>query len=225
MSDSTTIADKQLNYPFLLVTQMVCADQQIHSEESKALHELANQIGVGQRTLDDMEKIFAQDEHQISLEDITRRMPPGMQSEAMRQILALAYVDGFFSPLERNMVEQVAQHWNRSAGEIQELIEEAESFTASHSSGDDNNQSEVSVGARLLIGAESILSRSLVNKLSAIAPQNVGRRIEQLRQEILLSGPEYDDAIRQCAVILEDYKFAEVALKGTNSALYNLGRR
>lgn len=101
-------------------------------------------------------------------------------------------------------------------GEIQELIAEAESFTNSHSIGDDNNQSEVSGGACLLIGAESILSRSMVNKLAAIAPQNVGRKIEQLRQEILLAGPEYDDAIRQCAAIaLEDYKFAEVALKET----------
>jgi ribosome biogenesis GTPase A/uncharacterized tellurite resistance protein B-like protein len=225
MSDSTTIADEQLDYPFLLVTQMVCADKQIHSEESKALHEIANQIGVEQCTRDEMEKIFAQDEHQISLEDVTRKMPLGKQTEAMRQILALAYIDGFFSPLERDMVEQVARHWNRSAGEIQELIEEAEGFTASHSIGDDNNQSEVSVGARLLIGAESILSRSMVNKLAAIAPQNVGRKIEQLRQEILLAGPEYDDAIGQCAAIAgEDYKFAEVALKGTNLALYNLGK-
>jgi hypothetical protein len=42
---------------------MVCADQQIHSEESKALRELADQARIGQRTLDEMEKILAQDEH------------------------------------------------------------------------------------------------------------------------------------------------------------------
>ena len=225
MSNVIITANEQLDYPFLLVTHMVCADQQIHSEESKALHELASQIRVGQHTLDEMEKILTQDEHQMSVEDVTLRVPPEQQSEAMRQILALAYIDGFFSPLEREMVEQVAQVWNWRTGEIQQLIEEAEGLSATHSISNDNNQLELSVGARLLMGAESILSRSLVNKLTEIAPQNVGCKIEQLRREILLAGPEYDDAIRQCAAIArEDYKFAEVALKGAFSALYDLGK-
>ena len=225
MSDSTTIASEQLDYPFLLVTHMVCADQQIHSEESKALRELADKAKIGQRTLDEMEKILAQDEHLCSVEDVAPRVPPGQQSEAMRQILALAYIDGFFAPLERDMVEQVAQIWNWSAGEIQRLIEEAEGFTANRSINNDNNQPELSVGARFLKGAESILSRALVTKLAEIAPENVGRRIEQLQQEILLAGPEYDDAIQQCAAIAtEDYKFAEIALKGTRLALYNLAK-
>jgi tRNA U34 5-carboxymethylaminomethyl modifying GTPase MnmE/TrmE len=172
-----------------------------------------------------MEKILAQDEHHLCVEDVAHRVPPGQQSEAMRQILALAYIDGFFSPLEREMVEQVAQIWNWSAGEIQRLIEEVEGFTANRSINNDNNQPELSVGARFLKGAESILSRALVTKLAEIAPENVGRRIEQLQQEILLAGPEYDNAIRQCAAIAtEDYKFAEVALKGAGSALTNLGR-
>ncbi len=124
------------------------------------------------------------------------------------------------------MVEQIAGIWNWSAREIQRLIEQAEGFTAlTRSKGDDNNQAEMSFGARLLKGAESILSRSLVNKLVEIAPENVGVRIEQLRREILLAGPEYDEAIRQCAAIAtEDYKFAEVALKSSYSALYNLGK-
>jgi GTP-binding protein EngB required for normal cell division len=122
------------------------------------------------------------------------------------------------------MVEQVARFWNWSTGEIPQLIEEAEGFTANRVN-NDTNQPELSVGARLLKGAESILSRSLVSKLAEIAPENVGRRIEQLQQEILLAGPEYDDAIRQCAAIAtEDYKFAEVALKGAGSALSTLGR-
>jgi hypothetical protein len=86
----------------------------------------------------------------------------------MRQILALAYIDGFFAPLERDMVEQVAQIWNWSAGEIQRLIEEAEGFTANRSINNDNNQPELSVGARFLKGAESILSRALVTKLAEI---------------------------------------------------------
>lgn len=67
MSNLITTAVEQIDYPFLLVTHMVCADQQIHSQQSKALHELASQIRVGKRTLEEMEKILAQDEHQMSV--------------------------------------------------------------------------------------------------------------------------------------------------------------
>lgn len=225
MSNLITTAVEQIDYPFLLVTHMVCADQQIHSQQSKALHELASQIRVGKRTLEEMEKILAQDEHQMSVKDVTCKVPPSQQSEAMQQILALAYIDGFLSPFERMMVERVARIWNWPVEEVQWLIEEAEGFTATYCLGDDNDQPELSISTRLLMGAESILSRSLVNKLAEIAPQNVGRQIEQLQREILLAGPEYDDAIRQCAAIArEDYKFAEVALKGVWSALYDLGK-
>ena len=200
MSNPNKTADDQLDYPFLLVTHMVCADRQIHSEESKALHELANQIELGQRTKGEMEKILTQDEHQMSVKDVTCGVPPGQRIEAMRQILALAYIDGFSSALEREMIEQVAQIWNWPADLIQRLIAAA-GLTANRFIGNDNDQPELSVGARLLTGSESILSRSLLNKLTEIAPQNVGRQVEQLRQEILLAGPEYDDAVRQCAAI------------------------
>ncbi len=98
-------------------------------------------------------------------------------------------------------------------------------LTGKVSSVDDDNQPELSVGARLVKGADSIFSRALVDNLAKIVPENVGRQIEQLRREILLSGPEYDDAIQQCAAIAtEDYKFAEIALKGTRLALNNLGK-
>lgn len=64
-----------------------------------------------------------------------------------------------------------------------------------------------------------------MDNLTKIAPENVGRQIKQLRQEILLSGPEYNKAIQECAAIAtEDYKFAELGLTGTRETLYNLGK-
>jgi len=209
-----------INYPFLLVTHMVCADQQIHSEESKALHELATQIEAGQRTLEEMEKILAQDDHQLSVEEVARRVPSSQKNEAMCQILAIAYVDGFCSVLERKMAERIAQIWNWPKAEIQQQIEEAGAFSDTGFL-DESNQQKLSVSGRLLQKADSILSRALVNKLANLT--GAEEKVEQLRQEILLSGPEYDEAIRQCAVIAkEDYKFAELALKSAGSTLRSL---
>lgn len=224
MPELTTIADEQLDYPFLLVTHMVCADQQIHSKEAKALHELAKLTKVGQKTIAEMEKILAQDEYQISVENVARKVSPGQQNEAMRQILALAYsIDGFFSLLEREKVERLADTCNCSVAEILQIITEVGGFNTNSYDSDNNDEQKLSLGARLLRGIEPILSRSKINKLAEIAPENIGQPIEEPQQKILLSESEYDDAIRQCAAIAtENYEYAKLALEGTYSALENL---
>ena len=223
MSDLISKTTEHLDYPFLLVTHMVCADQQIHSEESKALRELATQIGASQRTLAEMEKILAQDENQLSVEDLARKVLPGKQSEAMSQMLAIAYVDGSCSALERQMAEQVARIWNWPTGEVQRQLVEAGAFADTRFIGEHNQQQKPSIGARFLAGADSLLSRALVDNVAKLTGSE--QKVEQIRREILLTGPEYDEAIRQCAVIAdEDYKFAELALKRTLSALNNLDK-
>lgn len=223
MSDLSSRTTEHLDYPFLLVTHMVCADQQIHSEESKALRELATQIGASQRTLAEMEKILAQEENHLSVEDLAREVSPGEQSEAMSQMLAIAYVDGFCSALEREMAEQVARIWNWPAGEVQQQLAEAGAFTDTRFIGEHNQQQKVSFGARFLKGADSLLSRALVDNVAKLTGSE--QKVEQLRREILLTGPDYDEAIRQCAVIAdEDYKFAELALQRALSALSKLGK-
>ncbi|MEG4939227.1 GTPase [Microcoleus sp. F4-D5] len=221
MSDLSSTTPEHLDYPFLLVTHMVCADQQIHSEESKALRELATQIGASERTLAEMEKILAQEESQLSVEDLAAKVSPGEQSEAMSQMLAIAYVDGFCSVLEREMAEQVARIWNWPTGEVQRQLAEAGAFTDTRFIGEHNQKQKVSFGARFLAGADSLLSRALVDNLAKLTGSE--QKVEQLRREILLTGPEYDEAIRQCAVIAdEDYKFAEGALESADKALSKL---
>jgi len=223
MLDSVVVEDKSLDYPFLLISHMVCADQQIHSEEAKGLRALAHQAGISQRTLEEMEKILAQDEQRLSIESLAQAIPRKQRSEVLQQLLAIAYIDGFCSPLEREMVEQVAQLWSVPSETIQRLLIRAENFTNKSTNGSEKEY--LSLGARLLQGADSVLSRSLIDRLATIAPQDVGRKIEQLRQEILLAGPEYDDAIQRCAAIArEDYQFAEIALKSTSSALEGLSQ-
>ncbi len=118
------------------------------------------------------------------------------------------------------MAEQVAEIWNWSKGEIQQLIEDAAIFRTIKNSADNKEQAELSLGARFLQGADSVLSPILVDSLAKIAPEKVGRKLEELRREILLAGLEYDQAIQRCATIAtEDYKYAELALKNTGTAI------
>ena len=215
---------ESINYGFLLLAHMICADEQIHNQEMKALKDLAQQVQIDDLTLQEMEKILGQDEAQITLEQAARKLPVAQQSEAMRQILAIAYVDGFFSPLEREAVDQVAKLWKISKFEIEQMLEYAQGFNQKATDTAEES-SELSVGARLLKGAESVLSKSLVSKLTELAPEHIGEQIERLQREILLSGPEYDAAIQQCAEIAkQDFKYAYKALKDTHSALNELGK-
>lgn len=224
MPDAISSESVPLNYSFLLLVHIVCADQQIHSREAKALNDLASQAKINQPTLLAMEKILSQDSDCLSIEETARNISLGQRSEALRQVLAIAYVDGFFAPLEREIVNQLIHLWGIHKSEIDQMLESAQDFgVSSTDQGDD--QVNLSIGARLLRGAESLLSRSLVNKLTELAPENVGKKIEQLQREILLSGSGYDEAIQHCAKIAgEDYRYARNALKQTYDTLQELGK-
>ena len=226
MSNANSTANESLNYPFLLLSHMVCTEQQIHRDTAQALQELASQTKMGEDTIAEMEKILTQDKQRLSVEEIASKIAPNQQQETLRQLLAMGYVDGFFSPLERELIEQVAQIWNGSIEELQQLLIEAERLNYNPSINENQEPSKLSVGALLLKGAESILSRALVTKLAELVPEPMGYRIQQLQREILLAGPEYSEAVQRCAAIAsEDYKLAEAALKETRSALANLGKR
>jgi len=216
------ISSDSLNYSFLLLVHVICADQQIDSRESKALQELASQARINQITLQSAEKILAQDEDCLSIEQVAQKISLGQRIESLRQVLAIAYIDGYFSPLERELVNQITQWWGIHKPEVNEMLEAAQGFGQT-SLENTEDQVNLSIGARLLQGAESLLSQSLVSKLAELAPENIGKKVEQLQREILLSGPEYGEAIERCAKIAnDDYRYAEKALKHTCKTLQDL---
>jgi uncharacterized tellurite resistance protein B-like protein/tRNA U34 5-carboxymethylaminomethyl modifying GTPase MnmE/TrmE len=217
------LSNELIDYRLILIAHMICADQQIHSEEAKALHDLAEQVNASQQTIDETEKIFSQDKNHILLEDAARRINPNQRDESLRQVLAIAYVDGFFSPLEEEMAEKIAQIFGLS-GQLEKIIEEAEKeFSVNSSSEDEALKPSLGLGAVILSGLNSPISRWLFGNLGKIAPENIGRKIEKLQREILLSGSGYDEAIKKCGDIArEDYQFAEKSLNKTKDSLDRL---
>ncbi|WP_241392595.1 GTPase [Rippkaea orientalis] len=192
-------------------------------KENQALHELATQANIGQRTLDEMNKILDQEENHLKIKTVAQRIPLGQQNEAIRQVLALAYIDGFFSPLEKEMIEEIVKIWNWPQNDLVHILEEAESFYP-QSKDNNDNQEELSFAARFLKNQyTSVFSRSFIPIARKLAPETIGRTIERIEREILLSGPEYDEAIQQCAKIAqEDYKYAKIALNRTSDTLKKL---
>ena len=68
------IASEQLNYGFLLLVHLICADKQIHSEEIKYLNELGDRANIWQHTLDEMGKILAHNSQHLTLDCIAKQV-------------------------------------------------------------------------------------------------------------------------------------------------------
>ncbi len=214
-----------MHYDLLLITHVICADRQIHSEEVRYLNALSKKNGADATTIELVDKIFAQDENCLSVEDVAKNISLETRQEVFLQVLEVAHVDGNFSPLEKNIIDKIAEIWNLSESNVQIAIAQADSnYRKSQSQKSIQDEHvELSLSAKVLKGAESVFSRGLVKKLGEAAPVDIGQRIEQLQREVLLSGTEYDEAIQKCAKIAqEDYKFAESRLKQTELALQQL---
>lgn len=223
MSDTLYTASEKLNYGFLLLVHLVCADKQIHSEEIKYLNELSDRANISQQTLDEMAKILALDTHHLTLDFIAKQVAMGEQSEVMRQILAIAYADGYFAPSEKEMLARVASLWNWSSTEVDRIIAEVEKgdrVTVNSTS----DRTELSFAAKLFKHEQkSALSRAVINMAGKVAPEAIGTKVERLERQILLSGHKYDEAIANCSQIArEDYQYAELAFKKTESTLKTL---
>ena len=224
MSYSSTVGSKQLDLGFLLLVHLVCADQQIHSEEIKYLNELSDRANISQQTKDEMDKILTQDSHHLTIDYIAKQVSVGQQSEVMRQILAIAYADGYFAPSEREMLNRLADIWNWSNTEIDRITTEAESSSNQVRSSNDRDQAKLSFAAKLFKNEKkSALSRAVIDMASKVAPEAIGKKVECLERKILLSGHEYDEAIQQCSKIAqEDYQYAELAFNKTEATLKTL---
>ncbi|HEY9771098.1 MAG TPA: GTPase [Coleofasciculaceae cyanobacterium] len=159
MSNSPLVSE-QLDYGFLLLTHLICADKQIHSEEIKYLNELSDRAN-SQQTKDEMDKIFAQDPNHLTVDKIINFISTSQQSELIRQILAMAHVDGDFAFLEKELIHKIGKIWNWSEEEIDWHRQCAEKFA-------DSRKAKVKQET-LLIGEEYIKA---VESCSQIAQED-----------------------------------------------------
>ncbi len=217
-----------MNYNLLLLAHTVCADRQIHNEEARALYELAKCVDADKETVDEIEAILSQDEQCLKLEEVAARIQPSQRQEALRQVIAIAYADGYLSPLEKNLINTLASPslWNISSTQVEDIIANAERGVIRECSGTVETTRDISFGAKVLRGAESILSRNLIGKIADLAPEDIGRTIKKLQREVLLAGPEYDEAIQRCSLIAsEDYKFTLNILANSEKDLEELKQK
>ena len=215
-----------MNYSLLLLAHIICADQQIHSEEIRYLDELIKNNGIDTPTTEAIESILSQSENYPSLEECTRLVARDERQHLLYQILEITYADGYLAPLEKIAVNEVVKIWKFPQAKFDQAIANAEKYYRTNRKKNnlsDSEKANLSVGAKILKGAETVFSRGLVKKIAEAAPSELSQKIERLQREVLLAGPEYDEAVLRCAKIAtEDYEFAKSRLERTEKALEDL---
>lgn len=219
MSYSTSKNSEQINYPFLLYTHMVCADQRIHNKELIHLETLKQQLRVGERTIEEKEKIFTQNENFLTIEIIAKGVASNQRSEVVWQLLHLAFIDGYCHPLERDMAEQVARIWNWEKTEIHQRIEQLEvRYSPAQAT-----PNKTSILNSIAESFNSIFPGMQTKKQSQGASGSFSQQSELFKKNMILGGKDYDKAIVKCGAIAdEDYKLTEAALEKTESTLDKL---
>ena len=222
----SNIVEIRPDYQFLLLVNIVCADGQLHSEELKYLEKLAQKYEIEQLTRDEMNKTIACDDNRLCIKDLADRIDTADREETMRQMIILAHSDGFFAASERETINNIGKIWNWSPNKIDEIIKQVEikQIETTVSNSNQYHSPDLSFSANLLNNAKKFtFSRSLVEKAANFAPETIGNTIERLEKEILLSGPEYQEAIEKCSTIAEeDYEYVELALNKARSTLSDL---
>jgi len=214
-----------MNYSLLLLAHIICADQQIHSEEVRYLDELIKNNGADTATNEAIESILSQSENHPSLEECAKSVAREDRQHLLDQILEVTYADGYLAPLEKIAIDQIIEIWKFPQAKVNKSIANAEKYYRTNRKNNlsDSEKANLSVGAKILKGAETVFSRGLVKKISEVAPSEIGQKIERLQREVLLAGPEYDEAVLRCAKIAaEDYEFAKSRLERTEKALEDL---
>lgn len=182
----------------LFLAHIAVADAQIHTREAQAIHQFLDSQGSGQSLKDEIQKIFADSDDKISQDEVIARLVrsnPETQRQALITGLAVAYSDGFFQVAERDLFLRLINRTGFLRDEYLDLKE----MTLFLVQNDTITEQTVPL---LHLVAET--HKSLIQTLAD------HQQAEHTPSKPLLSGQEYDTAIRFCAdIAMEDFRYVE----------------
>ena len=143
MTYATKVDQEKLDYGFLVLTHIACADQQINSEKLKYLEELGNQRNISERTKDEMKRILADNNQHLQVNYITNSKLSEQRSLVMKQILDTFYNNDLFRLSEQEAIMRIASVCNWSQKGIKRIIrKEGFKFQNNNNNNDNNSSSQ-----------------------------------------------------------------------------------
>ena len=124
MTYATKVVQEKIDYGFLVLTHIVCADRQINSEKLNYLKELGDQRNISERTKDEMQRILAQNDQHLKVDYLTNEKLNEQRSLVMEQILTTFYEHRLFNFSEQEAIMRIASVCNWSQKGIKRIIQE-----------------------------------------------------------------------------------------------------
>jgi uncharacterized tellurite resistance protein B-like protein len=226
MIDLRSTHPDEPSYPFLLLTYLICADEQIHIEEWRNLRVLAAKLEIEGRTREEMEKILSQGEDRLALDDIIRSVPKQDRERALRLLVSMAYVDGFCDWPERRFLEEVVKRWQAPRETLDQLCSQAEYPVRQREKNQERieDREKPPLVVRIFHILDALFPPKLVDAITKVTPQGARRWLESMRRKSLLAGHDYTEAIKVCTQVAhEDIALAEEAVERAWTTLDRLG--
>ena len=196
MTYSPTVVQEKLDYGFLVLTHIVCADQQITPEKLQYLKEVGDRRNISEQTKAKMEKILAQNEKHLKVDYFANKKLNEQRSQVMQQILATFYKQALFGFSEEEAIKRIASVCNWSQKGIKRIIQ-AQDFKVQHSQ--ESKQTELSLLAQPLKNQKKSapifpeIEKNLVEALQNL--QNLPPELAQEKVVDSLFMPTFLDAL------------------------------
>jgi tRNA U34 5-carboxymethylaminomethyl modifying GTPase MnmE/TrmE len=224
-ADIEKVECEVIDYAFLIYVYMICADEQEHIYETRALDLLMKEEGVNAKTKEEAGKIISQEEDRIPVQEVIDSIPEESYLQCIKNLAAFSYVDGYCDPLERDLLDEVAKKWGFTQKELNVFCAEGESAWAHIAEEAEhlNYSQQFNLGEKVVLGADRLINGRLLKFMKKLKLETIRQKLETLENKILLSGPEYNKAIEECRqVAQEDIEFTSPALETTRDILQQL---
>ena len=203
----------------LLTAHIACADKQLHNNEIKQLATFLRN-DASDVAAEEIDKILMQADDAIDLSAVLSVVPVADQKRTLEMAFRIAQADGHLHLEESTLLKQIADVWNISAAGMKAIEAKARHSTAHE---EETQKQTTSPKAKIVQTLDLLFSKGL---LSAVAKSDGGvwqRKLRQLRQEVLFTGPEYAGAVQHCREVA-NHDFTRVAspLKRIQKMLENL---
>lgn len=203
----------------LLIAHIACTDKQLHNNEIKQLATFLRN-DTSDVAAKEIDKILVQADDAIDLSAVLSEVPIADQKRTLEIAFRMAYADGHLHLEESTLLKQIADVWNISAAGMKAIDAKARYGTAHE---DETIKKTTSPEAKIVQTLDLLFSKGL---LSAVAKSDGGvwqRKLRQLRQEVLFTGPEYAGAVQLCREVANhDFKRVASPLKRIQKMLENL---
>lgn len=203
------------------LARVAVSDSLIDDREIELLESFLRNLGEAEGMPMSAQAVFA-DQVDRSLEELLLDITANHDETTLREILGmglmLALVDQYFDPEEERILEFARKEWGISAAEYEQLKRDIQTKLQQRVK---NVPDEGAEKAHPFFYTG--IGKSMLAMAARLAGKETRERLKQFQTRLLLSGPEYPEAIERCGKIAEsDFQYVMPVLERSESVLLKL---